>query len=82
MGSGVPRGTRRRVLARDGCRCVECGGAELLTVHHIVARNDGGSNHAGNLTTLCLRCHDKQHGVRRPNHYRAEARRVAAARGL
>ena len=30
---------------------------ESLEVHHIIARSDGGSDHPGNLKTLCPGCH-------------------------
>ncbi|WP_187120181.1 HNH endonuclease [Methanomassiliicoccus luminyensis] len=30
---------------------------ESLEVHHIIARSSGGSDHPGNLKTLCPRCH-------------------------
>lgn len=48
------RGRRRKVL--DPSR--RCGYRwESLEVHHIVARAEGGSDHPGNLKTLCPTCH-------------------------
>jgi 5-methylcytosine-specific restriction endonuclease McrA len=53
------------VRQRDGNQCRRCGISEAelreagshLTVHHIVARADGGSNWPSNLITLCVPCH-------------------------
>ena len=33
--------------------CEACGARDELSVHHIVPREDGGSNDASNLITLC-----------------------------
>lgn len=49
---------RREVLARDGGRCVKCGtNTQLLDVHHIISRSEGGTDELDNLITLCKRCH-------------------------
>jgi len=53
----VAPSVRAAVLARDRYRCTSCGATRFLEVHHVVPRQDGGSNRAGNLTTLCSRCH-------------------------
>ncbi|HKB16569.1 MAG TPA: hypothetical protein VKF62_10915, partial [Planctomycetota bacterium] len=47
----VPPKVRRRVLLRDGHRCVVpgCTNRLWLEVHHLVPRAAGGSNEAGNL---------------------------------
>lgn len=52
---------RTAVLKRDNYTCVNCGrtGGELH-VHHIVPRNEGGTNNLDNLVTLCERCHSVQ----------------------
>jgi hypothetical protein len=54
---------RAAVLARDrhGCRAPGCGGTHFLEVHHVIPRNEGGSNQAENLVTLCGRCHRFAH---------------------
>jgi 5-methylcytosine-specific restriction endonuclease McrA len=51
------------VLARDRHRCTTpgCGATAFLEVHHVVPRGRGGSNRAGNLVTLCGRCHAFAH---------------------
>lgn len=63
-----PRGTRRghvssrvrlEIFERDGWRCRYCGASPReapLTIDHVVALANGGSNHPGNLVTACLRC--------------------------
>ncbi len=50
---------RQYVLERDSYRCVLCGDAENLEVHHIIPRAKGGSNRPQNLVTLCANCHRK-----------------------
>jgi len=59
----IPPRVRREVLARDKhrCRAPGCGRTRFLEIHHIVARNRGGSNHADNLVTLCATCHRLWH---------------------
>jgi 5-methylcytosine-specific restriction endonuclease McrA len=53
---------RRRVLARDGWRCQQCGSTTQLEVHHQEFRSHGGANAELNLITLCSRCHQQCHG--------------------
>ena len=51
---------RRRVLDRDGWRCVACGRAGRLEVHHTTPlwRDPGQDAYAlDGLVTLCRRCH-------------------------
>ena len=64
----IPPRVRREVLARDKHRCQApgCGRTRFLEVHHIVSRQQGGSNGAENLTTLCASCHRLWHekGIR------------------
>ena len=59
----IPPRVRREVLARDRHRCQApgCGRPRFLEVHHIIPRNRGGGNQAGNLTTLCGSCHRLWH---------------------
>lgn len=58
--------TRRRVLNRDGHACRFCGTTDDehreehdtgLHVHHVIPRNDGGTDDPDNLLTVCCRCH-------------------------
>ncbi len=43
----------RKVLARDGWRCQDCGTSQNLQVHHLHARSRMGRDVEGNLITLC-----------------------------
>ena len=54
---------RREVLGRDRHRCQSpgCGRTRFLEVHHIVPRNQGGTNDPENLMTLCGSCHRYWH---------------------
>jgi 5-methylcytosine-specific restriction endonuclease McrA len=55
--------TRRAVHHRDGggCTIPGCRSARFIEVHHIVAREDGGSHDASNLTLLCDGHHKSLH---------------------
>ncbi len=55
----IPPSVRAAVLARDRHRCATpgCRSAHFLEVHHVMPRDQGGSNRAENLITLCSRCH-------------------------
>ncbi len=59
----IPPRVRREVLARDKhrCRAPGCGRTRFLEVHHIVSRQQGGSNQSDNLMTLCASCHRLWH---------------------
>ena len=47
---------RGRIMARDGGRCVKCGGPGDA-VDHIMPRAAGGDDTWQNLQTLCNPCH-------------------------
>lgn len=55
---------RELVLERDDYRCQRCEKAfgkrrrRQLTVHHVIPRDDGGSDSLSNLIALCTHCHD------------------------
>lgn len=59
----IPPARRRAVLQRDQrrCRVPGCRNATFLDVHHVVAREEGGSNDAENLITLCGAHHRAVH---------------------
>ena len=59
----IPPRVRREVLARDKhqCQAPGCGRTRFLEVHHIVSRQQGGSNESENLMTLCASCHRLWH---------------------
>ena len=51
---------RRKVIFRDGAKCVECGARESLEVHHLTyARFTQEA--LGDLVTLCHQCHKQTH---------------------
>lgn len=50
-----------KLIKSRGFRCDWCGGSERLEVDHILARAEGGSDHADNLRVLCHVCHRKRH---------------------
>ena len=53
---------RRRILERDGYRCLQCGRPGRLEIDHIVPMARGGAMLAeDNLQTLCVRCHIEKH---------------------
>lgn len=49
----------KEIRARDGNRCVKCGSADNLQVHHIVPYRETQDNSPENLVTLCGHCHPK-----------------------
>ena len=56
------RKLRRKRMVIDSFRCKRCNrymhSGHLLTVHHIIPRNEGGSDTIDNLISLCNDCHD------------------------
>ena len=55
---------REYVLWRDGHVCQNCKGKSgdvILEAHHIIHREDGGSDRPENLITLCDTCHTSYH---------------------
>lgn len=56
--------TKAYVLVRDEHTCQHCKGKtkdKRLHVHHVIFRNNGGSDDEENLIVLCKTCHDKVH---------------------
>jgi hypothetical protein len=62
---GVSVCTKLRILKRDSYKCTLCESSYDLAIHHIKRKRDGGTNEDDNLTTLCVKCHKKQHGSRK-----------------
>ena len=65
---------RAEVFARDGWRCVYCGGvydAADLTVDHVQPRARQGDRSGGNLVTACQSCNTRK-GARRLSAFLAE----------
>ena len=64
----ISPGKRRAILERDGGRCTECRrrprfDREVLEVHHVIWKVDGGSDARENLVTVCHPCHRRLHGA-------------------
>ena len=54
---------RLRVYERDGFKCVTCGTSEALSLDHIVALANGGTDDESNLQTMCMK-HNMEKGVK------------------
>lgn len=57
---------RKRILARDGYRCVYCSAGfppELLTLDHVEPRIKGGDHSDGNLVACCRDCNLAKGGM-------------------
>ena len=57
---------RVALYVRDGAKCVACGkqyggGPNVLQIHHITPRSEGGSSCLDNLVLLCQKCHTEEH---------------------
>ena len=66
----IPTAVRLAVMARDGNSCRSCGwhpgcidiqDRRRLEAHHVVRPEEGGTDEAGNLVTLCTTCHAGKH---------------------
>ena len=55
-GKNVTQG-KKLALRRDGGRCRICGFDELVHVHHIIPKREGGPDEEANLITLCPNHH-------------------------
>ena len=65
---------RSAIFARDGFRCVYCGGVfdeGELSVDHVQPKMRGGDGSGGNVVTACRGCNTVKAG-RRLTHYLAE----------
>ena len=51
---------KRRILTRDGFKCVECSSETFLEVAHIEPYRVNGNNTDDNLRTLCADCHARE----------------------
>ena len=57
----VGRNWKAKVLWRDKYICQHCDSKKNLHTHHIISRNDGGTNRVSNGITLCKECHEDLH---------------------
>lgn len=51
---------RRRIMERDEYRCQACGTHRDLSVDHILAEVNGGTDEDENLQTLCRPCNSRK----------------------
>jgi|GEM_PF-1228637 len=58
--SPVTKEQRKRIMERDGNKCVVCGLDKQLTIDHIVPISKGGNSSDENLRTLCKTCNTKK----------------------
>lgn len=56
---GVPPNWRKKILERDGYRCVKCGTTKPLHVHHKIPFRIVKGHTMENMITLCKGCHKK-----------------------
>jgi len=56
----IPNGLRKKVFARDGRVCKNCGLSEDLTLDHIIPEINGGQTSFDNLQVLCRKCNSSK----------------------
>lgn len=56
----ITKRLKKRILTRDGNRCVECGSTKWLEIAHIEPYRISGNNADDNLRTLCNPCHQAE----------------------
>lgn len=59
----IPQATRRKVLERDGRKCVACDSTENLSLDHKHPFARGGSHSPRNLQVLCRSCNSRKHAT-------------------
>ena len=59
----IPPSLRRKVMRRDGGRCVVpgCSHVRFVDIHHITLRSEGGDHDEDNLIVLCSAHHRAEH---------------------
>jgi len=54
---------RKRLIAKHGKRCMQCGYEGYVDLHHKVRIVDGGRSIEENAMLLCEKCHADAHGL-------------------
>lgn len=72
---------RQKVFRRDGFKCVICGEAKNLNVHHITYENLGAEK-ASDLVTLCQFCHEDIHNGKPSERMDSFVRRAIVSKSL
>lgn len=60
-GRRLPGTCRDRVKRRDSETCRWCGTTDLVQIHHVRYRSEGGPDTPRNLISLCATCHERAH---------------------
>ena len=57
----IPKKTEKLIYQEAGNKCSFCeeDNVHVLEIHHIVSREEGGTNEPGNLLLVCANCHSK-----------------------
>ncbi|MDR0884645.1 MAG: HNH endonuclease [Oscillospiraceae bacterium] len=63
MKKTISTSVRKQVYKRDNKTCVLCQHDEVIHLHHIVKRSQGGLSIPKNLVCLCPTCHKIVHGT-------------------
>jgi 5-methylcytosine-specific restriction endonuclease McrA len=53
-------------------KCAICGYTEIVVLHHITHKSDGGKNELNNYIGLCSNCHDTHHLIGKSLEYLKE----------
>lgn len=59
---GFQKSDSEDLLAATGRRCCICGILHRVQLHHIIPKEDGGTDEIDNAIPLCPNCHDEVHG--------------------
>lgn len=66
---------RRECITRDGGRCRRCNAPGRLQAHHLVYPDDWYDTTLDQLITLCVLCHEKEHGIEKTLAWQANMRK-------
>ncbi|WP_238926066.1 HNH endonuclease [Achromobacter xylosoxidans] len=61
---------KKKILNRDGGRCLECGSDNALTLQHVIPFSAGGGTSSRNMVTLCEECNQGYRDEINPDLYR------------
>ncbi|WP_343738370.1 HNH endonuclease [Achromobacter sp.] len=61
---------KKKILDRDGGRCLECGSQNALTLQHVIPFSAGGETSSRNMVTLCEECNQSYRDEISPALYR------------
>ena len=58
----VSKATKRKIETLWDNKCAVCEGMDFLEFHHLIPKENGGTDDYDNLILLCTRCHAAVHG--------------------